>query len=159
MKIAKSTKTIFSAVAICIAIVFANVASVNASNSDMAVDTLIDHQRNMHKMKRMAKALSLNEKQKVQIKAIKRQAKEEHQSLRVSMKQFKNSEKELIQAATFNEQAFSDLYEAYQPTFAQVALTKVKIKHAIFNILTEEQQRKWLTMKEHHKGNTNKGRG
>ena len=51
MKIAKSTKTIFSAVAICIAIVFAHVASVNASNCDVAVDTLIDHQVNMNKIR------------------------------------------------------------------------------------------------------------
>jgi Spy/CpxP family protein refolding chaperone len=159
MKMTKSKKTIFSAVAICIAIVFASVASVNASNSEMAFDTSIDHQRNMHKVKRMAKALSLSKEQRVQIKEIKRQAKEEHQSLRVSMKQFKNSEKKLLQATSFNEKSFSDLYEAYQPTFAQLALTKVKIKHAIFKVLTEEQQRKWLKMMEHHKGNTNKGRG
>ena len=159
MKMAKSNKTIFSVVAICIAIVFASVASVNAPNSEMAFDTSVDHQRGMHKVKRMAKALSLSKQQRVQIKEITRQAKEEHQSLRVSMKQFKNSEKKLFQTTTFNEKSFSDLYEAYQPTFAQVALTKVKIKHAIFNVLTEDQQIKWLKMMEHHKGNTNKGRG
>jgi len=159
MKMTKSMRTLFSTVAVCIVIVFANVASVNASNSDMAFDSPIDHQRNMHKVKRMAKALSLSEQQQVQIKAIKRQAKEESQSLRVSMKQFKIAEKKLLQTETFNEQAFSELHEAYQPTFAQIALTKVKIKHAIFNVLTEEQQEKWLKMTKDHKRNTKKTRG
>ena len=159
MKIAKSTKKLFSTVAVCIAIAFINVANVSASNSDIAFDTPIEHQRSMHKVKRMTKALSLSKQQQLQIKAIKRQAKEENQPLRVSMKQFKIAEKKLLQTEVFNEQEFSDLHESYQPTFAQLALTRVKIKHAIFNVLTEDQQSKWLKMMEHHKGRAKKGRG
>lgn len=159
MKMTKSTKTLFSTVALCIVIAFANVASANESNSDKVFDTPIEHQRGMHKMKRMAKALSLSKQQQVQIKAIKRQAKEENQPLRVAMKQYKVAEKKLLQTKVFNEQAFSELHETYRPTFAQIALTRVKSKHAIFNVLTEDQQRKWLKMMEHHKGNAKKGRG
>lgn len=159
MKMAKSTKELLSTAAVCIVIIFANVTNVNASNSDKAFDTPIEHQRSMHKVKRMAKALSLSKQQQVQIKAIKRQAKEENQPLRVSMKQFKVAEKKLLQTEVFNEQAFSELHEAYQPTFAQIALTKVKVKHAIFNVFTQEQQVKWLKMMEHHKGSAKKGRG
>lgn len=159
MNMTKPMKTIFSTVAVCIVIAFVSVATVNASDNDIALDAPIDHQGNIHKMKRMAKVLSLSEQQQVQIKAIKKQAKEQSHTLRVSMKQFKIAEKKLLQTKSFNDDAYSDLYEAYQPVFAQIALIRVKNKHAVFNVLTEEQQEKWLKMTKYHKRNTKKTRG
>lgn len=160
MNMTKPTKTIFSTAAICIVIAFASVASVNASNNDMTYDSQREHQKhqhqgNKHEMKRMTKALSLSEQQQVQIKAIKTKAKEQHQVLRASMKEFKLAEKKLVQTEKFDEQAFSALREAYQPIFAQSALIRVKTKHAVFNVLTTEQQDKWLKIIEHKKGKKN----
>lgn len=159
MNMTKPTKTILSTVAVCIVIAFASIASVNASDNDIAANAPIEHQGKKHKMKRMTKALSLSEQQQVQIKAIKKQAKEKSHTLRVSMKQFKIAEKKLLQTKSFNDDAYSDLYEVYQPIFAQIALIRVKSRHAVFNVLTEEQQEKWLKMTKYHKRNTKKTRG
>jgi Spy/CpxP family protein refolding chaperone len=159
----KPMKTIFSTAAVCIVIAFASVASVNASDNDINFDAPRDHkehkhQGSKHKMKRMAKALSLSEEQKVEIKAIKSQAKEQHQTLHASMKEFKIAERNLLHTATFDEQSYSALQDTYQPVFAQLALIRAKAKHAVFNVLTTEQQVKWLKMIEHRKEKTKKMR-
>lgn len=166
MNMTKPTKTIFSTIAVCIVIAF---ASVNASANDIALDAPRDHKGHQHqenkhkghkqKMKRMVKALSLTEEQQVQIKTIKAQEKEQHQSLRTSMEQFKTAEKKLLETEKFDEQAFNALHDTYQPTFKQLALIRVKGKHAIFNVLTTEQQEKWLKIIEHKKGHSKKARG
>ena len=160
MNMTKPTKTLFSAVTLCIVIAFTSVASitsVNASDNNMYFDTPRDHQKhqhqgNKHKMKRMTKALSLSEEQQVQIKAIKMQDKEQSQTLRASIKQFKIAEKKLLQTEAFDEQKFSALYDEYQPFFAQLALIRMKNQYAIFTVLTAEKQVKWLKIIEHHKG-------
>lgn len=168
MNMTKPTKTIFSTIAVCIVIVFASVASVNASDNDVLYAPKEhkghQHQENKHKghkqkMKRMVKALSLSEEQQVQIKAIKTQAKEQHQILQASMQEFKIEEKKLLQTEKFDEQAFNTLHDTYQPIFKQLALIRVEYKHAIFNVLTTEQQEKWLKMIDHKKGQTKKRRG
>jgi len=169
MNMTKPTKTIFSTIVVCIAIVFASVASVNASDNDIALDAPKEHKGHQHqenkhkvhkqKMKRMVKALSLSEEQQVQIKVIKTQAKEQHQILQASMQEFKIEEKKLLQTEKFDEQAFNTLHDTYQPIFKQLALIRVKDKHAIFNVLTTEQQEKWLKMIDHKKGQTKKRRG
>jgi len=159
MNMTKPMKTILSTVAVCIVIAFANVASVNASDDDIALDTPIEHQGNKHKMQRMTKALSLSEQQQVQIKAIKKQAKEQHKALRESIRKFKTEEKKLMQTKGFDESAYSELHDAHQATFSQIALMRAKTKHAVFNVLTAEQQGKWLKMIKHHKRNAKKIRG
>lgn len=156
MNMTKSTKTLFSTVAICLVIAFASVASVNASDNDIALDTSRDYQGHKskgskHNMKRMDKALSLSEQQQVQIKAIKTQAREQRQALRASMKEFKIAERKIMQTKSFDEKAFNALHDLYQPTFTQLALIKVKSKHAVFNVLTTEQQEKWLKIIERKK--------
>ena len=148
MSITKPTKTIFSTIAVCIAIAFASIASVNASDNDMAFDSPRGH-GHKHHMQRMTRHLSLSEAQQVEIRAIKIQAKEQYQILRVSMKKFKMAEKKLLQTEAFDEQAFNALYEAYQPIFKELALIKVKSKQAVFNILTAEQQVTWLKKMQH----------
>ena len=161
MNMTKPMKTIVSTAAVCIVIAFASVASVNAADNDMLIDAPREAKGHKHKgykerghkdeMKRMAKALSLSEQQKVEIKAIKMQAKEQHQSLWESMKAFKVAEKKLLKEETFDEQAFSALYDTYQPILKQSALTRVKAKHAVFNVLTTAQQEKWQKVIKHHK--------
>jgi len=152
MNITKPMKTIVSVSTLCAVMAFASVASVNASANDRTLESAPFHQKGKHMMKRMIKVLSLSEEQQVQIKAIKMQTKDQSETLRDSMKQFKGAEKQLLQAETFDEQAYIALHTAYQQTFAEMALTRTKTKHAIFNILTTEQQEKWSTLKEQHKG-------
>lgn len=159
MKLTKSTKTLFSTAAICIGIALGGVATAYASHYDMAFDEPGMHQAMKHKMKRMAKFLSLNEEQKIQIKEIKIQAKEQHKVLRTSMKQFRVEKQKLVQAEQFDEQAFNALQDAYQPIFSQLALLRVKTKHAIFNVLTVEQQEKWLKRIENYKAKGKKRHG
>lgn len=152
MNITKPMKTIASISTLCVVIAFSSLSSANASGVDVAFDSPQQYQRSKHMMKRMIKTLSLSEQQQVQIKAVKTQAKEQSETLRDSMKQFKGAEKLLLQAESFDEQAFTALHAAYQQTFAQMALTRARTRHAIFNVLTTEQQEKWLqTMKKRKK--------
>lgn len=159
MNISKPTKTIFSTIAICSCIAFASIASVNASNNKGAFDEPRGQQENMYKVQRMAKVLSLSEQQQVKIKEIKSQGKEQHQALRALMKKFKYAEKQLVQTVTFDEAAFTALHNEYQPIFSQAALIRAKTKHAVFNVLTAEQQEKWLKITKRHKGRDKKVRG
>ena len=139
---------------------FSSISSVSATGYGIAFDSPRHHQRggdySGHTMKRMIKVLSLSDQQQVQIKAIRVQAKEQHKSLRASMKTFRNEAKVLVQAETFDEQAFIALQGAYQPSFEQAALAKAKTKHAIFNVLTTEQQNKWKAMMEKRKEKFNR---
>ena len=155
MKMTQPTKTIFSTIAICIVIAFASIAAVNASENDTAFDSPKGYGHKNH-MQRMTKHLSLNEEQQIEIRAIKTQAKEQHQILRVSMKKFKIAEKKLLQTEVFDEQGFNALYEAYQPIFKELALIRVKSKQAVFNVLTADQQVKWLKIVEHKKEHAKK---
>jgi len=152
MNITKPMKTIVSVSTLCAVMAFSSVASVNAFADDTAFKSAQFHHKSKHMMKRMIKVLSLSQEQQIQIKAIKMQAKDQSGTLRDSMRQFKGAEKQLIQAETFDEEAFIALQTVYQQTFAEMALTRTKTKHAIFNILTTEQKEKWSTLKEQHKG-------
>ncbi len=152
MNIIKPIKTIASISTLCAVIAFSGVSSVNASDYNTGFDSPWQHQKGgEHRMKRMINALELSEEQQVQIKAVKMQAKEQNKTLRDSMKQFKAAEKRLLQAEAFDEQAYIALHEAHQQTFAKMALTRAKTKHAIFNVLTTEQQKKWLQTMEKRK--------
>lgn len=155
-------KTVFATVAVCTAITFASIATVNAS--DNGVEAVSCHQQehkhrgDRHEMKRMAKFLSLSQDQKVKIKAIKTDSKDQHQALNASMKAFKIAEKKLLTAKTFDEKAFSSLQSEYQPTLTKLALIRAKSKQALFNVLNKEQQDKWLKMMESKRGDK-KGHG
>ena len=75
------------------------------------------------------------------------------------MKKFKVEEKALLQAEAFDEQAYTALHVAYQPIFMQIAITRAKTKHAIFNILTTQQQEKWLKVMANRKEKLIRKRG
>jgi protein CpxP len=119
-----------------------------------------NHHHSKRMMKKMARYLGLSDVQKSQIKAIKAQGREQQELLRVELKQFKEAEKALINIdiETLDEEAYIALYASYQETFAQVALAKAKTKNALFNVLTTEQQEKWLSKMEGRKGKM-KGKG
>ena len=156
-------RTIVSASALCGLMAFSGVTSVSAATDDITFDSPYQYQRGgdygEHMQKRMVKKLALSDQQQVQIQALKTQAKEQHETLRDSMKKFKTEEKTLLQATVFDEQAYTALHSAYQPIFAQRALTRAKTKHAIFNVLTAEQQEKWLKIMKNRKEKLNRKRG
>jgi Spy/CpxP family protein refolding chaperone len=157
----KPMKTILLTVTTCTVIAFASVASVNASPCVSFFDGQRGdgqgyiHQENKHKMKRMVKALSLTKQQQEQIKTIKIKASEQGKALKLSMIDFRAGRKELIHAKSFDENAFKALQDKYQVTFSQFALIRAKTKHAVFNVLTTEQQDKWLKIIEQKKSKRN----
>lgn len=106
-------------------------------------------------LNRMLHKLGLSDQQKQDIKDIKEKAKADTEALRLSAKEFKQQAKELQDKQTFDDGAFSSLYAQYQDTFAQLALSKAKTKHAIFQVLTTEQRKKlekrMSKMKKKHK--------
>ena len=124
MNIIKPVKTIVTISAVCAALAFSSMSGAYASDNDFAFDGQGHHQKGKHMMKRMVKALSLTDAQQVQIKALKTQAKEQQDVFRESMTKFKKAEKALVQAESFDEQAYAALHASYQETFSQIALTR-----------------------------------
>lgn len=161
MNIIKPVKTLVSISALCAAIAFSSVPDVYAAGNHFGAGGPGDYQqggyKGKHMMKRMIKELSLTETQQVQIKALKAQAKEQYAAFRESMKKFKSAEKVLIQAELFDEQAYTALHAAYQNTFAQMALTRAQTKHAIFNVLTTQQQEQWQAKMKQRKEKGKRG--
>lgn len=155
MNIIKSIKTLASVSSLCAVIAVSSVASVHAYDNEALFDSP-KHQQKMGKakhkmMKRMVKVLSLTEEQQSQIKTIREQSKEQNQTLHASLKQFKSEAKVLLQAESFDEQAYTSLKASYQPSLDQMALAQAKTKNAVFNVLDDEQQEKFLKMMEKHR--------
>ena len=100
------------------------------------------HMKKGHKSKAMMKKLDLTNEQKQQIKVIKSEAKSENEALLTQMKTFKEQEKVLLQSDVFNEGAYIALLDEYQSVHSQLKLNKAKNKHAIRQVLTEEQREK-----------------
>lgn len=151
MNIIKPVKTIVSISALCASLAFSSMSGAYASDNGFSFDGPGHHQKGKKMMKLMVKELSLTDAQQVQIKALKTQAKEQREVFRESMQKFKDAEKALVQAASFDEQAFTTLHTSYQDTIAQMALARAKTKNAIFNVLTTEQQEKWEEKMEERK--------
>ena len=103
--------------------------------------------------KKMAKYLSLTDEQKVQIKAIKAEAKARNEAIRDDMRVFRAETKVLVQAEQLDEQAVLSSFDAHRDTFAQKELNRAKTKHAIYQVLTEEQRVKWQEFKAKGKKN------
>jgi Spy/CpxP family protein refolding chaperone len=98
--------------------------------------------------KRIAKQLDLTKDQRQQIKGIFGQAKVEKQDNRENMAIFKDAMQELMRATEFDEHAFKEIYAEHQTTLEEKIMSKAKTRHAIFQVLTEVQQDKFLAIKE-----------
>lgn len=134
-------------------------SSINTVNA-VEMGSFVHDSKHTHKrMKRMAKHLELTDSQIEQIKSIKSGVKANSTDLRSQMKSFKEQIKSLIDASTFDEQAFNAAYLQYQDTFAQLALNKAKTRHAMYQVLTTEQQEKWQTFMENKKEKRKAGQG
>jgi len=109
------------------------------------------HKKMMHKrFKHMAHALGLSKEQRSQVKAIFKDAREQKAAFKPTMQAFHQSMKELLTAATFDEQAILTLKANYKPTFDQLAIIKAKSRYDMYALLTQEQKDKWNAMHEKH---------
>ncbi|WP_286233847.1 Spy/CpxP family protein refolding chaperone [Thalassotalea sediminis] len=115
--------------------------------------------KGMPKLAKMAKMLNLDSEQKEQIKAIYRQAKSDKQQNRSENRGYRQKLKALIHSNSFNEQAFLTLYNSNYQHMADAALQRAKVKNAIYNILTSEQQEKFKKLKAKRKGKRNRNDG
>ena len=104
-----------------------------------------------HHHRKMAKFLRLSDDQKTQMKSISQSAKNEAGELRELLTTYKEQVKLFFATESFDEAAFANLHAEYQANFAQLALLRAKTKHAIFNVLTTEQQEKWEEKMEERK--------
>lgn len=95
-----------------------------------------------HKMHKMARFLNLSDEQKTKIKDIYQQARQDKAVLKESRKAYKTQLQEIMSAKDFDEAAFDALRQTYEPTFNEAALAKAKTRHAIYQVLTEEQREK-----------------
>lgn len=100
--------------------------------------------KNKSKRKKMAKRISrkldLSDEQKSQLKAIKTASKEKMEALKPQMQAFKNAERAIIHASTFDEDAWLSLHQEYAPTMLQIALIKAEEKYNKGAVLSDEQK-------------------
>jgi protein CpxP len=102
----------------------------------------------MQKFKKMARFLQLSEEQRTEVKTIFAQVKIDKTNHREVINDFKDQVKHLMNTPTFDEKAFTELHQQYQPQFSAAALLKAKTRHALFQILTEEQKVKLAEKKD-----------
>lgn len=100
------------------------------------------------KMKKLAKYLALSEEQKLALRNIMTEQKAERISRKESMLGFRKEMNALSLDSVFNEVQFQLIYDKYHDDFEQRALNKAKTRHAMMQILTEEQREKFSQMKE-----------
>lgn len=133
----------------CLLFATANVPSALAYAADDGAKTVKTFKAK-HKQRagRMAKALGLTEEQKTAIQDIREQAKSEKSVLKEQLAGFKEDVKTLMNKEEFDETAFLNLKNEHQDTFTQLALLKAKTRHAIAQVLTDEQREKAGAFKE-----------
>ena len=100
---------------------------------------------------RLAKKLALTSEQRSKVKAILANIKTKHQESKGSLAGFKDQVRSLMKTGEFDENNFTAIYIEYQPVFQQNAMARAKVQHQIMQVLTPEQQEKFLTMKAHRK--------
>lgn len=110
-----------------------------------------DHQHAKMKkhLHRLAKKLDLTPEQRSEIKVIYSSMKEDRQANKATFSGFKQQVQSMLQASEFDENQFTNIYAKYQPSFQKSAMEKAKVRHAVMQVLTPEQQEKFLTMGKH----------
>lgn len=100
-----------------------------------------DHQVKS-KLKRLAKHLDLTKTQKTALREIFVKEKSTRKAQRERMASFRGELRKLSVSSDFDETQFDLIYEEYQNDFKVAALEKAKIRHAMMQVLTPEQQNK-----------------
>lgn len=108
-----------------------------------------NHQQRMKKRFRMmAMQLDLTKEQRQQVRDIFAATKVDKKERREAMSGFKEQVKSLAQDSEFNEDKFKAIYAEFQLDFQNIAMEKAKMRHAVFQVLTPEQQEKFASLRE-----------
>ena len=114
-------------------------------------DSAQGEERNRHEGEDPFQQLALTDEQNTAIKAIKQQAKTQHEENKERQMAYRQAEQVLIASATFNDSAYLALQAEYQDEHLQDALVMAKTRHDIWNVLSAEQQAKALEKMAKHK--------
>lgn len=149
----KTVKPLVFAIVASASLLAVPVLEAKPENSASSQQSYQEHGRSFHKhlMKKMARKLDLSDEQQAEIKKIYRAAKEKKIENKSWLKNYRQQVKQLMLAETFDEQAFLNLRQEYNDNFTNMELSKVKTKHAIAQVLTPEQRKKWQSFRQHKK--------
>jgi Spy/CpxP family protein refolding chaperone len=102
---------------------------------------------NMKKrLHRLAKKLDLTSEQRVNVKEIFANIKNQRHDRKDVLSGFKEQVQSLVLMSEFDESQFKAIYAEHQASFQAIEMEKAKMRHAILQVLSPEQQQKFLTM-------------
>ncbi|GAB2677342.1 Spy/CpxP family protein refolding chaperone [Aliiglaciecola sp. 3_MG-2023] len=127
--------------------------AATAAISSIAVQA---HERPESPMRAVFKKLDLTDQQKLDVRTIMKQSKEDGKIYKQDLKDIKEQLKSLIRSTDWDQEAVVSLLETEQEIKAQLALGAATKRNAIWNTLTAEQQQKLSAMDE--KGKNRKGK-
>lgn len=117
--------------------------TVLVAEKKASIESKDSNKKSKHKRKgKMFKKLALTDDQKAEIKSIREQAKENDKELKAKLKTFKEAERALISSSSFSSEDWLALSAEYQSDFVAMSVSKAKVRHNIWNVLTAEQQQK-----------------
>jgi Spy/CpxP family protein refolding chaperone len=96
-----------------------------------------------HQIKRMLRGLDLTAEQRQDIKQIVRETKQEAKLYKEDVKASRQEIKSIVQQPDFDQQAAESAIAVSAAVKMQLAQQRAETKHAIWALLTEEQQQKW----------------
>jgi protein CpxP len=102
-----------------------------------------------NRLHRLAKKLDLSQAQRSEMKLIFVSMIKGKQAGKRAMSDFKAQMKPLLKASEFDENEFAAIYAKHQLNFQQAAMERAKVHHGAMQVLTSEQQQKFLTMGKH----------
>lgn len=105
------------------------------------------HVKMKKRFHRLAKKLDLTQEQLSKVKEIFTGMKVVKQTHKHAMSGFKEQIQSIMQRSEFDESQFETIYLEHQANFQQIAMEKAKIRHKIMQILSPEQQQKFLTIR------------
>lgn len=116
--------------------------------SHVEAKPMMSERGGMKMMKMMARQLDLSESQREQMKQLLLDAKSQREAKTSEFENYQSQMQAIVQADEFDEAAFEALNTTYQPLMKEKALAKAKMRHAMYQILTEEQKAKMADLKE-----------
>ncbi|MGJ8681243.1 Spy/CpxP family protein refolding chaperone [Paraglaciecola sp.] len=112
-----------------------------------------------HQMKRILSKLDITDTQKQDIKQIMQQARGDQNVSREDVKSFRQELAALIHAEDFDQDAIEALLTSKQEQRANAGLRQAQNKHAVWNLLTTEQQTQFANIIAEHKAKAEEGAG
>jgi protein CpxP len=125
-------KTLITPIAVCITLALANQAFAKPG-----------HGRSNHIMAKVFSQLSLTDIQKQDIKQIFKQAREDHNATGSDFKTVKQHLATHVHSSVWDQAAVEAVLLQNQTQMAQAGLQRAQNKHAVLNLLTDEQRTKF----------------